>query len=114
MFDEETSPRRRWPRTQRFVLSELGAGAEASYRSQVVASRSEGGRASFDAARSAWAAPLGVHPGDGAYLGVVRGGPISLHEICSALEDSGESRKEAMEALERLFDAGLVVATDGS
>lgn len=109
MFDDDTSSRRRWSRTERFVLSAEGVGAEESYRSRVVASRSEGGRASFDAARAAWAEPLGVKPGDGAYLGVVRQGPMSLQQIADALEESGESRKEATEAIERLFDAGLVV-----
>lgn len=114
MFEDGPSHRARWSRTDRFVLSDRGKIAEESYRSQVTASRSEGGRASFDAARSTWAEPLDVHPGDGAYLGVVREGPVSLQQLAVALEDSGESRKEATEALERLCDAGLVVTVGDS
>ena len=112
MFEDDTSPRRRWPRSQRFELTAEGVGAEQRYRSEVVASRSEGGRASFDAARAGWAEPLGVQPGDGLYLGILRDGPIDLQSIADAVEDCGESRKEAKAALERLFDAGLVVTTD--
>ena len=46
---------RRWPRTQKFALSAEGGEAEAEYRSCIVASREEAGRASYDAARSEWA-----------------------------------------------------------
>src|SRR5207249_8987695 len=61
--DEMTSimdrePGRRWPRSQRFVLSAKGADAGQKWRATIVASRSEGGRGSFDAARDAWAQPL--------------------------------------------------------
>ena len=51
----DPSPRRRWPRSQRFALTDKGRDAEASYRSSIVSSRSQEGRASFDAARSTWA-----------------------------------------------------------
>ena len=51
----DPSPRRRWPRSQRFALTDKGRDAEASYRSSIVSSRSQEGRASFDAARSIWA-----------------------------------------------------------
>ena len=52
---QDPSPRRRWPRSQRFALTDKGRDAEASYRSSIVSSRSQEGRASFDAARSTWA-----------------------------------------------------------
>jgi hypothetical protein len=109
MLDKAESNRRRWPRTEQFELSPDGVRAEESYRSLVVASRSVGGRASFDAARAEWAESLHVAPGDGAYLAEVRSGPVSLHEIVDALEACGETRKDATEALGRLFDVGLIV-----
>lgn len=101
-------PKRKWPRSQRFVLSERGADAAASYLSTIVASRSEGGRASYDAARAQWAAAYGAQPNDGLYLAEIRGGPIRLEQILEALESCGETRKDALEALERLLDAGLL------
>jgi hypothetical protein len=90
------------------VLSERGNAAEDSYRSTIVASRAQEGRASFEAARSAWAGSFGVQPDDGLYLGEVRGAGKTLDEIAEALENCGKTRKDATAALERLFDAGLV------
>ena len=61
----DPSPRRRWPRSQRFALTDKGRDAEASYRSSIVCSRSQEGRASFDAARSTWTEFFPLLPDDG-------------------------------------------------
>src|SRR6516165_8893588 len=71
---QDASPRRRWPRSQRFALTDKGRDAEASYRSTIVSSRTQEGRASFDAARSTWAESFRLLPDDGLYLGEVVGG----------------------------------------
>ncbi len=105
---QDPSPRRRWPRSQRFTLTDKGRGAEESYRSTIVSSRTQEGRASFDAARSTWAEFFRIQPDDGLYLGEVGGGPIKLEQIVEALEACGKTRKDALTALERLFDAGFI------
>jgi hypothetical protein len=105
---EDRPPKRRWPRSQKFVLPEKGVAAADAYMSTIVTSRSEAGRSSYDAARAAWAASFHVQPNDGLYLAEIRNGPIRLEHIVAALESCGETRKDAIAALERLFDAGLL------
>lgn len=99
---------RRWPRAQRFALSAAGSDAEASYRSGIVASRHEEGRASYDAARRAWATTFRLEPDDGLYLGEVRSGPVSVAEMVESLDSCGKTHRDALAALERLLDRGLV------
>jgi|CXWL01.1.fsa_nt_gi flagellar basal body P-ring protein FlgI len=98
----------RWPRAQRFSLSTQGAAAESAYRDQIVASRTETGRASFDAARKAWAQTHALQVDDGLYLAEVAGGGVSLTQIVESLENCGKSRSDAIAALERLADAGML------
>jgi hypothetical protein len=62
---DERPPKLRWPRAHKFALSERGRAVEAEYRTDIVASRDSPGRASFDAARQAWAAKHGIQPDDG-------------------------------------------------
>jgi hypothetical protein len=98
----------RWPRSQRFGLSATGAEAEASYRSLIVASRAQSGRASFDAARAAWAGTYRLQADDGLYLAEVAPGGVNLTQIIAALETCGKTRPDAIAAMERLLDAGLI------
>ncbi len=106
----QPSVKRRWPRSQRFSLSQLGIDAEAAYRSAIVAARAEEGRAAFDAARTAWAEGLQAQPDDGLYLGEIRQAAMNLQQIVDALETCGKTRTDALKALERLEDLGLVRA----
>lgn len=99
----------RWPRSQRFVLSTAGVAAEASYRERITASRSQAGRASFDAARDAWAGAYRLQADDGLYLAEVAAGGGRLSEIVASLETCGKTRTDAISALERLVDAGFMV-----
>ena len=101
---------RRWHPTQRFALSATGAECEAEYRSRIVASRDEVGRASYDAARTAWATAYSLQPDDGLYLGEVKSGPISLGEMVESLDSCGKTHRDALVALERLLDRGLITA----
>ena len=105
---EDRTPKRKWPRTQRFALSPKGTDAETSYRSTIVASRSTSGRGSYDDARKAWAASFNVEPDDGMFLGEVAQGRVRFGEIVEAVESSGKSAPDTRAALERLMDAGLI------
>jgi len=100
--------RLRWPRSRKFMLSSRGREVEQDYREKIVASRSAEGRVSFDSARAAWASAHNLQPDDGLYLAEVKAGPISLVQIISALETCGKTRTEAIAALERLDDNGLL------
>jgi hypothetical protein len=111
MFSD-TPKRLRWPRSQRFTLSDSGLEAEATYRSSIVASRMDEGRASFDRARVEWAERLGIQPEDGVYLCEIRARPLRLGDIVEALEACDKTRQEAVDALGRLLDAGLVATSE--
>jgi len=111
MFNDPP-PKARWRRSQRFTLSDRGGVAEASYMSGIVAARAEGGRASFDAARTTWAQEFGVQPDDGLYLAEVRRGPVDMQSIVEALETCGKTRQDAVAAMARLFDGGFIAAIE--
>jgi hypothetical protein len=103
-----TPEKRRWSRSQQFTLSAKGIDAEAGYRSDIALARTEGGRASFDAARTRWAGALGLQPEDGVCLVELRAGALSLGKLVEALDDYGQTRTGVVDALGRLSDAGLV------
>lgn len=105
---ESLKPRagKRWPRGQRFNLSTRGLEAETACRAMVQQARSQG-RDALEAAKQAWAAPLGVQPGDGVVLSEVRPGRRSIADVCQALEPCGVTQTEVRDALDRLVDAGM-------
>ena len=105
---EDRPPRLRWPRSQRFLLSPKGGEAEASYRTLIVASRQQEGRASFEAARATWAGQYAVQADDGLYLQEIATKPQNMTQLTTALEVCGKRRVDTIEALGRLFDAGLI------
>ena len=108
MFPPRSEDRpKRWPRGQKFTLSAEGATAEESYRAAVASARARG-RAALDAALAAWAAPLGVHPGDGVLLSQLREVRRGIGELSSALEDAGIAAEEVRAAIERLVASGAV------
>jgi hypothetical protein len=98
---------KRWPRGQKFALSQAGLTAEAAYREAVQGARSQG-RAALEVAQRSWAAPLRVEPGDGVVLGELRGGRKSIAELARGLEGCGTTANEVKAAVDRLADAGLV------
>lgn len=105
----EREPGKRWPRSQRFQLTDKGVEAEASYRAMLVENRAtSNGRPSFDAARAAWATPLALEPSDGLYLGELHEAPRTIEDMVQALELCGTVRREVREAVNRLTDLGLV------
>ncbi len=99
---------KRWPRAQRFRLSAEGVQAEATYVEGIIAARAESGRASFDAARAAWAGLLRLKPEDGVYLVELEEGPRTIADMVEALDSCGSSPKEVKAAIIRLVDARMI------
>lgn len=106
--EERAAEPRKWPRTTRFGLSELGGIAARAYLDTIVAARAEQGRRSFDAARSTWAETHRIQPEDGLYLREMVAGPVTLIELVERLEGCGPERRDCIAALDRLVSAGLV------
>ncbi|MEW5741428.1 MAG: hypothetical protein AB1938_21080 [Myxococcota bacterium] len=107
------SPRpepRKWSRSQKFRLSEKGTRAGERYREMIVASRATLGRGAFDAARDAWARELLLCPGDGAFLGEMLEGALTIDQLAAALDACGTTREETRAAVDRLTLAGLLEA----
>lgn len=101
-----TDATRRWPRGQKFTLSAAGEAADRLHRDAVNGARGSG-RATLDAALAAWAAPLGVQPGDGLLLSELRGQRRGLNDLVQAMETSGIEPAEVKSAIDRLVKAGL-------
>jgi len=100
--NESGTPRTKWSRSQRFRLTPAGREAGRAYREDIVASRVEAGRKSFDAARAEWAARLALEPTDGLYLGELLEAPRTIPEIAASLDGCGPQRSDVRAAIERL------------
>ncbi len=101
-----TTPKR-WPRGQKFTLTEAGRLAEVAHREVVNGARSSG-RSALDAALVAWAGPLGLEPRDGVVLQELAGKKRGLNELGEALADAGVSAPEVKASVDRLVVARLV------
>ena len=99
---ESRKPRTKWNRSQRFRLTAAGREAGRAYRQDIVASRVEAGRKSFDAARAEWAARLSLEPTDGLYLVELLEAPLTIPEIAASLDGCGPQPSEVRAAIERL------------
>jgi hypothetical protein len=98
---------KRWPRGQKFSLTEVGASAEAAYRTAVAEARG-GGRSALDGALQAWAQPHGLAPNDGVVLGELRDGKAGVTDLVRGLEPAGFAPEEIRAAIERLVTAALL------
>ena len=98
---------KRWPRGQKFALSDAGVLAEAGHREAVNAARASG-RSALASALGAWSSPLGIAPGDGVVLVELRAGKKGLNDLAKALEGTGLEPAELKATVDRLFVAGLV------
>ena len=109
MSDNESgTPRTKWSRSQRFRLTPAGREAGRAYRQDIVASRAEAGRKSFDAARAEWAARLALEPTDGLYLGELLEAPRTIPEIAASLDGCGPQRSDVRAAIERLVHVRMM------
>jgi len=106
--NESGTPRTKWSRSQRFRLTPAGREAGRAYRQDIVASRVEAGRKSFDAARAEWAARLALEPTDGLYLGELLEAPRTIQEIAAALDGCGPQRSDVRPAIERLVHVRMM------
>jgi hypothetical protein len=106
MLDEKPSPKR-WPRGQKFTVSDAGLEVEESYRATVGEARSSG-RSALEAALAAWAGPRNLSPGDGVVLSELRGKRLGLSDLCRGLETAGIEPDEVRAAVGRLVTAGAV------
>jgi hypothetical protein len=100
---------KRWPRGQKFAITPVGEAAQAEYRDAVTGARTSG-RSALESALAAWAAPLGLRPGDGTVLSELRGDRRGVPDLCERLETAGIAPDEVRSALHRLVEAGLVGA----
>jgi len=107
MLLEKPSEGPRWPRGQKFALSQGGRDAHEAHRAAVASARGLS-RSALEAALAAWAEPRQVQPGDGVVLGELRDRPRGLPEVTRGLESAGSSAAEVRAALGRLVAAGLV------
>lgn len=98
---------KRWPRGQKFTLTETGAAAEAAYRDAVASSRASG-RAVLDGALAAWAGPLGLAPKDGIVLAELRGRKAGVSQLASGLEGADFALDDVRAAIGRLVAAAMV------
>ena len=98
---------KRWPRGQKFSLTEIGSTAEEAYRTAVTESRASG-RAVLDGALAAWAEPRGVTPKDGIVLAELRSGKAGVPQLVKELEPAGFAPDDVRAAIERLVQAAMV------
>jgi len=103
-------PARRWPRTQRFSLSTRGRTLAAEYRKGIADAGVRRDQGAFATACASWAAQCGLEPDDGFYLTEISSGAMTLSQLREALEVCSQSTGDIKKCLERLLDAGLVVA----
>jgi hypothetical protein len=99
---------KKWNRAQKFRLSERGTEAGERYRAMIVAARATEGRDAFDAARSAWALAMSLDPGDGAFLGELLDGSLTIDQLARALDACGTTREETRAAVDRLAKSGFL------
>ena len=105
--NKPTSSPKRWPRGQKFTVSDAGVEVEESYRAMIGAARTSG-RSALEAALAAWAGPRGLSPGDGVVLAELRGKRLGLQDLCRGLEAAGIPPDEVRAAIGRLVAAGAV------
>jgi hypothetical protein len=106
MLDSKPTPQR-WPRGQKFTVSDAGVEVEEAYRAVVTEARTSG-RSALEAALAAWASPRGLSPGDGVVLSELRGKRLGLPDLCRGLETTGIPPDEVRAAIGRLVAAGAV------
>ncbi len=99
--------RLRWARSQKFRLTSKGAEAELLWRTRLSEVRSQG-KQIFEAALQEWAAQFKVRPDDAAFLSELAAAPVRLEDVAKAVADTGASREQVKQVLERLYEAGLM------
>jgi hypothetical protein len=104
--DQPTS-RLRWARSQRFRLTAKGLEAERDWKERLAGAQGAG-RSGFDTAVAEWAKSFGVKPDDTAVMSELAVETRRLEDVLAALADTGVSREQVKQVLERLHGAGLL------
>lgn len=110
----EYKANRRWPRSERFELSETGQKAAKAYLDTIVASRAEEGRRAFDEARKRWSDEFGVGEEDALCMREMVAGATTLVDLVEQLDGCGPDRKQVKEALERMLEKGLITPLENA
>lgn len=101
------SEKQKFPRSQKFRLSEKGHEAVKAYEVTIAEARTGHGRAEFEAARSAWGTPRGLTADDAPFL-VEFGSGRTLKETAEALADCGTTPRQVKDAADRLLGVGML------
>ncbi len=104
---DQPSQRIRWARSQKFRLTPKGTEAELLWRTRLSEVRSQGKQV-FEAALQEWATQFKVRPDDAAFLSELATQPVRLEDVAKAVADTGASREQVKQVLERLYEAGLM------
>ncbi|MBM4782386.1 MAG: TrmB family transcriptional regulator [Archangiaceae bacterium] len=107
MTTEESRPRLKWARSQRFRLTAKGEEAHTSWKTALAAAQNHG-KSAFDAAQGDWAKSFKISPDDATYVTELAPAPLRVEDIEKAFTDLGISRQSVKDSLLRLYEAGLV------
>ncbi len=107
MTTEQSRPRLKWARSQRFRLTVRGEEAHATWKSKLSTVQSQG-KTAFDAAQAEWASSFKISPDDTSLVAELAPAALRVEDLEKAFTDLGVSRQSVKDSLSRLYDAGLV------
>lgn len=107
MTTEQSRPRLKWARSQRFRLTAKGEEAHTSWKAKLAAAQNQG-KSAFDAAQAEWATAFKISPDDATYVTELAPASLRVEDIEKAFTDLGISRQSVKDSLLRLYEAGLV------
>lgn len=107
MTTEQSRPRLKWARSQRFRLTTRGEEAHASWKTRLASVQNQG-KTAFDAAQTDWAKAFAISPDDATYVSELAPSALRVEDIEKAFTDLGISRQSVKDSLLRLYEAGLV------
>jgi hypothetical protein len=107
MGTQESRPRLKWARSQRFRLTIKGEEAHGEWKNRVGSVQGQG-KSVFETALGEWSKHFGIAPDDAPYVSELAQTSLRVEDIEKAFADMGTSRQGIKDSLSRLYDAGLV------
>lgn len=107
MTTEESRPRLKWARSQRFRLTAKGEEALTSWKARLASVQNQG-KTAFDTAQTDWAKAFAISPDDATYVSELAPAALRVEDIEKAFTDLGISRQSVKDSLLRLYEAGIV------
>jgi hypothetical protein len=98
----------RWARAQRFRLTARGTESLTAWNAGLAGVQGADGRGAFDQMRVEWAKTFKAQSEDGLLISELSGAPLRLEDLLKSLEDTGATRDDVKDGLERLHGAGLI------